>query len=436
VTLLNILSIENLDKIKVPYRIFRVKGIVPDDDYDKNVQILSDKLSRLTESPCMAVRQNDSLYIVQPLDSRDPPSRYPVVGAEAIIEPTGTEKTLAYGSLDEESARIAVRFLQFYLNGHFHDIPSLWSPGTGKPYFRKEPFEGFRSDEAAVYRGFKIRLVLLPRNKIGVCVDVTRMYASREYLPSQIDANLIRQLKYKKCIYEFGNLWYEIAIDGVSGLNVSEERVDDVTLYDYIHSTCRGPKPQALVSLPKDCAVLTYRTGLNQIKRTPSALCRLTLSTNHPAVAEYHRKTILRPWDRRAEIEWVTQTYLANWSFNGTPIALSKKMLDIKCNRLAPPELEFGQNKVLGVSDKPGVLAVPLREFPKMKQQLLYSSMAGFYSQKGVDRQYIIMPKSMRETFGESYLGDLTQYTHWVPKYYALRRKASSLHSASTPGTG
>jgi len=408
-TLLNIYLIENLDKIKIKYSLFKVKGILPQtEDFDKNAQLLSDRLSRITKSPCTTVKEGEELFIAQPAGSPDLPPRLPLVGAEALIEPTGVERELDYGRLTETDTNIAIRFLQFYLDGQLHDISSLWRPSAGMPYFYKDPDPDFRSPDVAMYRGFKIRLILLPGNKIGVCVDITRKYASRRYLPARITPDDFRRYKGKRCIYEFGHRWYEIRIDSISGLNVSEERMPDgSSLFDYIHSKTKGDKPQALRRLPRDCTVLTYQTSLGIVKRVPSALCRLTYATDHPAVSGYHSKTIMPPHRRRREIEFVVQTCLRGWNFQGISIILSSHMLKVDCDILTPPDLEFGGGKILSLRQADGVIYATLEDFGSSKWSLLHSTDAGFFVKKPLDRQYLVMPKSMYETFGPRYLDDL-----------------------------
>lgn len=408
-TLLNIYLIENLHEIKIKYRLFKVRGILrQSEEFEKNVQFLSDRLSRMTKSPCIAIKEDEELYIAQPVGCPDLPSRLPLIGTETVIEPTELERELDYGCLTETNKRIATRFLQFYLVGALHENPKLWRPSAGMPYFHKDPDPHFRTRDAAMYRGFKIRLVTLPRSKIGVCIDITRKYASRYYLPSNIAPDQFRRYKRKKCIYEFGHRWYEIRISGISGLNVSEEKMPDgSSLFDYIHSKVKGYKPQALLSLSIDCTVLTYQTSLGATRRVPSALCRLTYATNHPAVSKYHSKTILPPYRRKREIEFVVRTYLRGWKFQGIPIVLSKDMLKLDCPKFIPPDLEFGGGKILSLKQTKGAIPSRLDDFGSAKWRLLHSMDAGFFVKKPLDRQYIVIPKSMYETCGTRYLDDL-----------------------------
>jgi hypothetical protein len=409
-TVVNIFVIENQDKIKIRYRLYKIQGLVPDsEDHDKNTQLLRDRVSRMTKSPCVILREGDTSLIAQPIGYPDLPNKVSLVRANVIIEPTGIEKELDYGKLTASDEPLAVRFLQFYLDGQLGDIVGLWRPSAGQPVFQKDPDPKFRSYEVVMYRGFKMRLVLLPDNRIGVCVDTARKYASKYYLPPKITpAEFNRKYKERNCIYEYGHRWYEIRLEGISGLDVSKEPMPDGTsLYDHLQSRIKGYKPRALFTLPKDCTVLTYQTGLGETRRVASALCRLTFGTKHPEVSEHHWKAIMPPHIGRQEIQFVVQKYLNGWKFQGIPIQLSDKMVEIECGVMDPPELEFGGGKVLSVRGNSSEIRTTLEELGSSKRRLLHSTDAGFFVKKQLDRQYLILPKSMYETFGRKYVEDL-----------------------------
>lgn len=408
-TLMNIFIIENSEKIKIKYRLFKIRGLLTQsEEYDKNVQLLCDRLSRMTSSPCAQIKENDQLFIAQPVGHLNPPERLPLIGMEAIIEPTDIERELDYSNLDEKDIYISTRFLRFQLYGLLEKINSLWRPGAGMPFFQKDPDPDFHSTEAVMYRGFDIKLVVLPEKKIAVCIDTTWKYASKKYLPARIEPDQFRRYKGKNCIYEFGNEWFEVWIDGISGLNVSEERMPDgSSLFDYVNSKNRGIKSQALSTLPKDCTVITYKTKLGAVKRMPAALCRLTFATDHPAIRGYHSRTIMSPGKRKWMIEYIVSNYLSKWSFQGIPIKLSSYMLRVDSQVLTPPDIEFGGGKILSFSNDTEKILTTLEEFGSSKWRLLHSSDAGFFVKRPLGRQYIILPKSMHETFGEKYIEDI-----------------------------
>jgi hypothetical protein len=408
-TLLNVFTIEDLAKVKIQYRLFKVKGLLPQsEDFEKNVQLLGEQLSRITKSPCATMRDGQELLVAQPLGYDDPPDRLNLVGASVIIEPAGAGRELDYGHLEENVFLLAIRFLQSYLNDWLKSIPSLWQPSSGMPYYQKAPDPSFPAPEVAMCRGFKMRLIRLPENKVGICVDAANKYVSRRYLPAKISADEFRKYKGRNYVYEFGNDWYEIHVDGISGLNVSEQPMPGgASLFDLVHSKAGSHKSQALLKLPRDCTVLTYKTGLGEVRHAPSALCRMTYKTDHPDVSEFHSRLVLPPDKRRQEIEFIVKRYLAGWKVKDMEMRLADRMLQIDCGVLTPPELEFGGGRVLSLRQSKGATHCTLEEFGTTKRALLHSPDAGFVVKKPLDTQYLVIPKSILETFGQNYIEDL-----------------------------
>jgi hypothetical protein len=406
----NIFTITNLSELCCQYRLYKVKGLVPtSDDYDKNASILTKNLSELTKSPCIVIREGNDTFVARPSSGKPMPDRVPLVGIVALIEETDIIKVLNYDSLSDEELPLAVRFLQFYLNGTLYANMSLWQPSSGQPFYRKEPdrdFAGARNVD--LYRGFKLRPIVMPNNKIGLCVDIVGKYVSRCTLPPRITLDdFVHKFKKKKVVYEYGDRWYEITAENLSDLNVSQVQVNGQSLYDHLHARSRS-KSQNLLKMPTDCSVITYQTSTG-IKNVPSALCRLTFSTSHPAVRDYHASTIMPPWVRRREIEFVVSNYLGGLTFGDIPVRLSVHMIEMELGRFVPPDLQFGGNKVLSVGDgiKP---TAQIEQIGPMKRSWLQSPDAGFYVKKKLDRQYLIVPRSISETFGAKFTHDLKEY--------------------------
>ncbi|MEM2160846.1 MAG: hypothetical protein QXN55_07835, partial [Candidatus Nitrosotenuis sp.] len=420
-SLLNVYLIENLSEIKCAYKLFKVRGLDPEsEDYDKNAQILSDKLSRITKSPCEIIKKENELYLAQPVGCQDPPTKFSGVRVDVLIEPTNIVNELNYGELAVEDNQLALRFLKFYLDGPLYDNHYLWRPGAGKPFYQKLPDEAFSlmSQTAEAYKGFKLRPIILSDNRIGLCVDLTMTYAAKHTLPTKISSNDIRKYKGKHCIYEYGHKWYEIRIEGLSNLNVSEvEYPTGGSLYDHLQTITNSHKPKTLQMLPKDCSVLTYKTSTGEIRNVPSGLCRLVYMTNHPSVREYHTRSIMAPFIKKKEIDFVVRKYLKSLSFQQTPLKISERMLELKTERFLPPDLKFGNGKILSVKGTINSIRTLLEEFGFEKNKLLFSNDAGFFTRKPLDKQYIVLPKSIMAKFGEVYISDIKEQ---FKKMYSL----------------
>ena len=413
-TLTNVYLIDNQNELKCTYKLYRIRGLdSTSEEYDKNAQILSDKLSRITKSPCESIKENGDLYIAQPIGSTEPPEKFTVIRGEALIEPTDIERELDFGNLKDEDIKLAIRFLKFYLDGPLHNNLYLWRPGAGRAFYQKVPDEAFSffSHDAEAYKGFQFRPVVLPDNRIGVCVDLSMTYAAKHTLPVKISPDEFRKFKGKNCIYEYGRRWYVIRIEGLNDLKVNELELPDKggSLFDHLHTIAKSDKPKTLQMLPKDGSVITYKTSTGQIRNVPSGLCRLVFNTSHPAVKKYHRKSIMPPHIKKKEIDFAVRKYLTSLSFQGMPIKLSDDMLDVKTEKFMPPDLKFGNNKILSVKGTDGTIKTPLEEFGHAKTRLLFSENEGFFLQKPLDKQYIILPKTMMTKFGDSYVSDIKE---------------------------
>lgn len=258
-----------------------------------------------------------------------------------------------------------------------------------------------------MYKGFTFRVVPIEDGPLCICVDTTRKYVARDFLPADLSRPVFRRIKGSRCVYHFGHRWYEIKLDSYHDLNVSEVMINDEKLIEYIFNRTYKPYPPHLLSVPKDCVVLTYRSGRGEQQKVPSALCRLTYDTESPEVSRLHRITIRPPHLRREEIHQVAQTQLCGLKFNSVPINLSRNPLTIRRAMFVAPDLKFGCNQILSVRGAPGARHATLQQLGMERLSLLHDEQAGFWSSGTLDRQYLILPKSLGSTMGRSFVKDL-----------------------------
>lgn len=403
----NIYPIKNLEELNCNYWAYRVRGLSPDlEEYPINVQLLESKLSNQTDSPCEAFATGEGLFVAQPDGHVKLPDSLNLVRATVKIEREPQIKRLEFDSLDPMTARLAERFLQGTIQRKFWNKYSLWQPKSGYPFYSKYPDQRFRklSDDIDLHRGFSFRVVLLSDSRIGICIDVTSKYVSRFPLPTKIRHDEFKAYKGMNCLYEYGNQWYEIKIAGLKDLDASTlELPSGKSLFEDVHEKAGRRKTYHLRVLPRDCAVLIYYTSLGQPRHAPSGLCRLTYGTSHPNIQRFHSITIKQPHIRRSEIDFVINRYFRDLEFNSVPIKLSTPII-IPERRFTIPDLEFGKGKVLSVRGTSGALNIGLHELPFKKKHLLYSDDAGFFNKKKFYRQYIILPRSILESFGKKFI--------------------------------
>lgn len=410
----NIYLIKNLEKLNCKYKTYQIRGLSHEsEDYDKNIQFLVNTLSRKTKSPIDTFKTDQGTFLAQPEDFDDLPVSENLVRTIIKIEKMPELQELKFDTLDSITAKLALRFLQFSLQQPLYDNPSLWQPRSGYPFYHKVPDKTFKSSDIDLFRGFTFRFVLLQDGKIGICVDISSKYVSRYPLPANISRNDFRKYKGLNCLYEYGDSWYEIKIEGLNDLKANEVPLpDDTSLFEDVHRKAGSRKSPNLLSLPRDCSVLTYYTSRGDQRNVPSGLCRLTYRTEHPHVSAFHSKTIKPPHIRRREIQTIVNTYFRNLKFGSTEIILSDKPITVNTRRFEIPDLEFGNGKVLSVRGTPNSIPTSLENFGSKKKELIYSDYAGLFVKKPFDRQYCILPNSIYDSFGKKFMEDIKNEIH------------------------
>src|SRR4030067_3535257 len=165
----NVFLIENLEGLRCKYRTYQVRGLSKDsEDYHKNLQLLADTLSSKTRSPCVAYTTAQGVFIAQPEGYRELPETMNMIRAPVKIEIEPEIRELRFDSLDEITAKLALKFLQGSIQSYVYNSHYLWQPRAGHPFFEKLPDQRFRdvSDTVDMFRGFNFRVVMLSENRI------------------------------------------------------------------------------------------------------------------------------------------------------------------------------------------------------------------------------------------------------------------------------
>lgn len=403
----NLFVIENVHELNCEYRLFSIRGLddPESDDYEKNAQYLVAHISRNQHMPAIICYKNGKAHLAIPIGYPDPPETVSLVRAQARLEPLLGTYPLRFDKRDVETDPLCVRFLQFALQSPLWESRQLWQPSAGMPFFSKQPTRTINTVD--MYRGFTFRVVPIEDGPLCICVDTTRKYVARDFLPADISRDDFRRIKGSRCVYHFGHRWYEIKLDGYHDLSANEVKINSESLIEYIFNRTYKPYPSYLLNIPKDCIVLIYRSGQGNQQKVPSALCRLTYDTESPEVSRLHRTSILPPHSRREEILQVAQTYLRGLEFNNVPINLSQNPFNIRRTMYVAPDLKFGRNQILSVRGTSGANNITLQDLGRKRLSLLYDKEAGFWSSGTLNRQYIILPKSLASTMGDSFLEDL-----------------------------
>ncbi|RLI97245.1 MAG: hypothetical protein DRO96_01075 [Candidatus Aenigmatarchaeota archaeon] len=408
----NIFIIENLQDLNCQYHVYQVRGLAPgSDDYAKNTQLLTDKLSSITMSPCHVFHTKDGTFIARPEGfPKEMPEDFTVIRTSVKITKIPHDYELKFDELTPETRPMAIRFLTFSINSFLGRLPALWRPGAGEGFFHKSPDKYFNADAVELFKGFKVRPVMFSDGRIGLCVDIRSKYLAKDSLPTEMDKDtFIRHYKGQKCVYEYGNIWYETRMGALNDLNANEINLpySNETLFEHVHNKAGQHKSQRLLKLPPDSAVIVYYNSFGEARNMPAGLCRLTYSTEHPEVSRHHNRTIKPPYIRRREICFVVDKYLRNIPFGSNSIRLSQQAYAEEEKRYGIPDLLFGNNKVLTIRQTSLDNKASLEKFGRKKQEYYSSDTAGPYTKKQFDRQYIMLPQSVQSTFGPQLVNDI-----------------------------
>ena len=407
----NIYPIVNLGELSSRYRLHRIRGLSPSqDEYERNVQILTRKLSFLLRSPAAVILHDGEPHLILQEGSAEPPSPYPLVRATTYFDPTDLVLTLDYEHPSAETEVICLRFLQFAVEGGLHANPAFWQPGAGRPFFERLPVSD--ANGVCVYRGYAIRVVKTESMQFGLCVDVQHAYVSKNPLPAQLSREDFRRFKHARCVYHYGRQWYEIQLHDHGGLTVAEQLIPDgsqpsISLLQYITKHAPNPLPREVVDLDPNSPAVSYLTTRDEVHWAAAALCYPVFETSDPRVGRAHSYTILQPGIRRSLIQDFAKSHLTPLRAKDMTLQVAPSPITVPKAVFLPPDLAFGHDAILSVRGTPGATYVGLDQLGRARLAALFDHEMGPYANRPLDRQYIVLPQSVVDSYGPAFLKDL-----------------------------
>ena len=403
----NIFPIHELDSLKLRYDTYRIRNLSRDqEEYFQNRDSLTRSLSYELKVPVLAIERQDGPYLVVPDTAANVPLKFPLVRTYVYLDKAQGQIPLDFTIRTPENDAICLRFIQFMIQAPLFSNNKLWQPSSGKGFFEKAPSEQ-RSDIGR-YCGFAARAALTPSGRIGLCVDVHSKYVRTVPLPVHLSRMNFRQFQGQHCIYRYGHQWYEIKLETLSDLTVGEEQIPTndgpIALIEYIARESRKPLPAELASLPHDASVIRYRNNRGGDRTAPSGLCYLVCDTQDGA---RHEGTTLAPHVRREQTARFVREYLTMLRFNGISLRVSQEPENVERKLFSVPDLEFGNGHKLSIRGTPGTHPASLENLGQKRLAMLRDGRVGFYVKERFRRQYLILPQSVAESWGERYVTDL-----------------------------
>jgi len=405
----NCFRIKGLDTLHTAYRLFKIIGLRPDSpEYFSNIQRIVRQLSFQMRAPVTTYDQDGDTCLVLPTGFGEPPDHIRLVGSLASLRDTGRVINLEFESHSPELDPVRMRFLQFTVQNILWSDPQLWQPSAGKPFFFKRPAKQFGGLD--LFEGFAMRVSPHPEGGFGIIVDLRRKLVSSIPLPQNISRDQVNRLKGRSCVYRMGNSWYEVSISGLADQCIGEPSITldgkPISLIDYLHTKSPKPVPPSIANLRPDSGAIYYRGNGPDQRAAPAELCFLVEDTHSVEGARHQRETVIEPYDRHCQIQRLIKLFFSRIKVGNTVLFVSEQPGKVSQSPFSVPVLRFGKNATLEIEQNCSRVSAT-SEYGRRRLALLGDSKAGFYIQSLLDRQYLILPRSIANSLGERFRADL-----------------------------
>ncbi len=406
----NCFRIDGLDALNSTYRLYQIAGLQRDGlDYYANVQRLIRQLSFQMKAPVTTYDRKSEAFLAIPTGYGDPPNLVMLVGVVVTLKDTRETIDLDFTTTDPDLDPVRLRFLQFIFQGVLWKDSRLWQPGAGQPFFFKKPEK--KLGKIDLYEGFAMRTVLHPEGGFGLVADLRRKLVSRSPLPTGAKREQINELKGRSCVYKMGRNWFEVTLSGLVDMDIGTPSIplerEVVSLIDYLNRTSPKPVPPSIANLSPDGAAIYYRTNGPEQRSAPAALCHLVEDTHTREGAKYQHETVIEPKVRHSQIKRLVKMFLSRVRVRDANLSVSDCPGRITTKPFLPPDLRFGNGVTLRLVDKERDADLAIKDYGRKRLALLGDENAGFFVKNFLDRQYLVLPKSVENSYGPKFLEDL-----------------------------
>ncbi|EHK54854.1 Piwi domain-containing protein [Allomesorhizobium alhagi] len=406
----NIYPVSGLSKLSVQYSVYKIIGLPPGTSaYHGNIQMLIDRLSRLLKAPVTTIERDGARHIVIPTDAGIPP-HVKLVAMVVTLKPTGETIDLDFNTANDEYTLLRQRFLQFSIQSPLHGRPMLWQPRAGQAFYAKTPNRSF--ENIGLYHGVSLRVVPSPTGGWGLCIDVRSKFVQTRPLQQNLQPEDGKRLVGRTLVYRFGHQWFEIGFQGVADFDISHPLIAEdgriFCLLEYANFKSRKPVPDVVANLDPAGSAIFYRTVGPELKHAPAGLCYLVEDVHTRDGARLQSHAILEPEVRRQLTEKFIDDHLKRLQLGNVELSVSRSAVPGKGKRFWIPSFEFGNKHILALSGKPAIgTRVRIEELGKKRSELLADQRAGFHDRTLLGRQYLVLPASVANGFGDQFKADL-----------------------------
>jgi len=404
----NVFRITGFNALTATYRIADVVGMDREQsDYFRSADRLM-SLSRVVRAPVSFLELRGSPVILYPATTAIPLELD--LGPRLLtLRPRDESVTIDFSRSTEFDA-IRLRVTRYAIEQHLRQLARLWQPSAGQAFFERKPSRVERN--IGLYDGTRLRPLVLPDGGIGLCVDRTSRLISVRPMP----LNLTKQSfesdwKGQRCVYRYGDSWYEIRCDLLARHPVSEFPVASArgrtNLLRYLLDTMPKPVPKHVANLDPSGSVVTYRNARGEERAAPSELCFPIQDTDAARRTALGRATIIEPPDRLAWSRGFVETHLSTLPVGGSVLHVTADPLPLPTTRVAVPDLLFGHQATLTAREPSGARRTLMKDFGPARLRLLQDPDVGPLTANKLDRQYLVLPESAAASFGPAFASHL-----------------------------
>jgi hypothetical protein len=417
----NDFAISNLAELTSRYRLFRIRGIRRDhSQYYTILGRVVRRLSYLLRKPVTVIERDEIPHLVVREDAGA--ALTPLsLGQTVYFDQIGDVFNLDYTVRTPENDEICLRFLQFMIQEQLYGRSDLWQPRSGSAFFEREPVS--TGNGVGHYIGHAVRVVAAPRGGLAIRIHLASKYIGLDPLPAIVARANLHDHLGRSYVYHFGYRWYEIWPKSLDDLTVMEYTVPDgnggVPLLEYVVARSKKPIPMELAEVPVEGSVVHYLDNRGNEMGVPAALCYPVFSAKDYRMDRFRGSSLLPPTKRRDGAVEFAQRCLRRLRFGSTELRISASPLDTRPRMFLMPDFVMGHSTILSVRNTKGAVQTSLESLGRMRLALLRDPKVGFYETDALDRQYLIMPQSVMDSYGQRFVGDLkVAVDAWFPQEY------------------
>jgi hypothetical protein len=407
--LTNVFRISGLEALSACYRIADVIGLDKEQvDYFRSTDRLM-SLSRTLRRPISFLDLHGSSVIVYP-ENTPIPTELDVGTRLLSLRPRSESISIDF-SRSTEFDLIRIRIVRYSIEEHLRSNSALWQPSAGQAFFERQPAR--HENSVGLYSGTRVRPLVLPDGGVGVCIDKTSRLIALQSLPKHLSREAFEdRWKGQRCIYHYGDSWYEVRCEMLGRHTVSEYPIrlssnGRTNLLKFLLDNVDKPVPKYIANLDPTGSIVVYRNARGEERAAPAELCFPIRDTDDVRRTALGRATIIEPGDRIGWSKAFAKEQLAQFKAGAIVLRLENEPVPFNCKRFPIPDLQFGNGTQLSVNNSLKAHHVRPEDLGSSRLRLLQEPSAGPLFAAPFDRQYVVLPQSAAASFGAAFAEDL-----------------------------